>query len=447
MKLQFHYGNVLENQVGIQGLAEKEIIKGASRLKKIQQSLQKQREEKAVGFWDLPYQESLIQRIKDTAIHVREKFEYLVVLGIGGSSLGPNSLHQALAGPYYNYLPLSQREGPSVFFIDNVDPLLISGLNDVIELEKTLFVVITKSGGTAETLAQYSIARGWVEKELGKEQVPDHFVGITDPEKGLLREIINRENWLSFEVPPHVGGRFSLFSPVGLFSAACAGIDIEELAQGGRDMDQESRRLDNIFDNIPYLNALIHYLLYQKGKDISVMMPYTNALYGVADWYRQLWAESLGKKLNLQGEAVYTGQTPVKALGATDQHSQLQLYIEGPADKVITFIRVNNFSKDEKMPPLEPENSETDYLSNAHISELLHAECQATQTALTRNQRPNCLFELKELNPYLLGQLYYALQVQTVVTGGLLGINPFDQPGVEEGKKATKRIMRHKKGK
>ena len=445
MKLRFHYKNVLDNQVGIHGLKEKDIASRSSQLKKIQQFLQKQRNEKIIGFWDLPYKKDEVRLIDQMAGEIREQYEYFVLLGIGGSSLGPNSLHQALKSPYYNFLPRLKRQGPKMFFVDNVDPGLMIQLKEIIELDKTLFVVITKSGGTPETLAQYSIARRWVEQELGKDKVSSHFLGVTDPEKGILRDIIQKENWKSLAVPPNVGGRFSVFSPVGLLSAACAGINIGSMLEGAREMDKESAKLDNVFENIPYLNALINYLMYLKGKTISVMMPYSNALYGFADWYRQLWAESLGKKLNIRSEAVYVGQTPVKALGATDQHSQIQLYIEGPFDKLITFIRVNSFPNDEEIPSVHPEYKDIGYLENATLSRLLNAECQATQIALTQKQRPNCCYELESPDPYLLGQLYYSFQVQTVVAGALFEINPFDQPGVEDGKIATKLLMERMK--
>lgn len=447
MTLQFNYLNIMDDRVGIHGLSEKQIVSHVRPLKKIKQSLDQQRKEQVVGFWDLPYKEEDIRQIVQLASEIREKYEYFVLLGIGGSSLGPSSLHNALSHPFYNTLDRPKRKGPKMFFLDNVDPSVMSGLKEIIEPDKTLFVVITKSGGTPETLAQYCIARRWVEKELGKDRVNEHFLGITDPEKGILRKIVNKEKWHSLCVPPHVGGRFSIFSAVGLLSASCAGIDIEDLLQGARDLDKQSQNPDNIFENIPYLNALIHYLLYQKGKSISVMMPYSNALYGFADWYRQLWAESLGKKLDLKGDTVYIGQTPVKALGATDQHSQIQLYIEGPHDKVLTFIKINRFPTDLSIPALHSEYKELQFLENSSLTELLNAECEATQLALTRKQRPNCCFELDSLTPYLLGQLYYSYQVQTVVTGALFNINPFDQPGVEDGKKATKAIMEKSKNK
>ncbi len=192
----------------------------------------------------------------------------------------------------------------------------------------------------------------------------------------------------------------------------------------------------NLWENPAALNALIHYLYYQRGYNISVMMAYSNKLFLLADWYRQLWAESLGKKYNVNGEVVNVGQTPIKALGTTDQHSQVQLYNEGPYDKIITFLQLENFQRNIVIPKIHDNFSELSYLGGKSLSTLLNAELAATEYALTHNNRPNLKVIFPQTNPYNIGQFFFSYEFQTVVMGKLLEINPYDQPGVELGKKS-----------
>jgi glucose-6-phosphate isomerase len=238
-----------------------------------------------------------------------------------------------------------------------------------------------------------------------------------------------------------VGGRFSALTPVGLLPAACAGIDIRELLEGAAAMD---RRLEAspVMDNPAYRYSLYHYLLdREKGKRMSVMMPYSSRLYGLADWNRQLWAESLGKKKALDGGDIHAGQTPIKALGVTDQHSQVQLYVEGPFDKVFTILRVERFEHEMSMEPAWKGYSSLDYLGGRNMAELIEAERQGTIYALTRNKRPNMTIAFPAVTPHAVGQFMYALETATVFSGGLYGIDPLDQPGVEEGKIAAFALM------
>lgn len=443
MVLGFNWDAVTCDQIGVRGICDEDFQALAPKVKDARAIMKQQRDSGEIGFWTLPYDLDTLEKVKCLAAEIREDFDHFVILGIGGSALGPLSLHAALKSTQYNQLPAAKRNGPKMYFVDNVDPVLFNDLKEVLDLSKTCFCVITKSGSTSETMAGYLIARGWVENELGKDQVAKHFVGITDPEKGFLRELINKEGWKSLEVPPNVGGRFSIFTPVGLLSAAVEGIDVDALLEGAREMDQHAGEQD-LLNNIPQLHGAIQYLSYMKGRNISVMLPYANRLYLIADWYRQLWAESLGKKCDLDGNEVYVGQTPVKSLGTTDQHSQIQLYVEGPDDKITTFIQVQNCQSDVEMPNLHPDNDGIAYLGNKPISSLLNAECEATQWALTQHSRPNCVFSLPEISEFYLGQLYFLLEVETAFVGGLLNINPYDQPGVESGKIATYQKMGRK---
>ncbi|MFN6992300.1 MAG: glucose-6-phosphate isomerase, partial [Fervidobacterium sp.] len=261
-------------------------------------------------------------------------FDNIVVLGIGGSALGNIAIQNALRPFNWNSMNTEQRDGYlRVFVVDNVDPDYLSSVLDCIDPKQTLFNIISKSGTTAEPMANYLIVRSILES-YGLDP-REHIVFTTDPEKGVLRRIGRNEGIRMLDIPPDVGGRFSVLTPVGLLSAKAAGVDIEELIIGARDAYEKTIK-SPFWENPSALIAAIHYLHYKKGRNISVMMAYSNRLYYLADWYRQLWAESLGKAYDNDGNKVNVGQTPVKALGAVDQHSQVQLYNEGPDDKLIT---------------------------------------------------------------------------------------------------------------
>ena len=328
---------------------------------------------------------------------------------------------------------------PKIYFLDNIDPDQFNGLLDFLDLKRTLVNVITKSGSTAETMAQFMIVKDRLEKELGDDYVRN-IVATTDKNVGILRQISNEEGYKTFVVPDDVGGRFSVFSAVGLLPFALVGIDIEELMQGVKDMDLALKNTD-IRHNIAAQNALIHYLMdTQKGKNLSVMMLYSSKLKYISDWYVQLWAESLGKNKDLDGNDVNVGQTPIKALGVTDQHSQIQLYNEGPNDKVINFIRIKEFDTTLEIPKIF-EYTGVGYLGGKTINELLNAEAESTKVALIDYQRPNVTITLQKADAYHLGQLIYMLEVQTAIAGALYNINTFNQPGVEQAKNYTYALM------
>ncbi len=330
--------------------------------------------------------------------------------------------------------------GMRMFFADNIDPDYLNGIFDVCKPDRTVFNIITKSGSTAETMGTFLLVKNILEKNIG-ESWRDHIVITTDAVKGDLRKIADDEKITSFEVPDSVGGRFSVLTPVGLLPAACAGIDIKELLEGALAMDRRLRTSD-VMDNPVYLFSIYQYLLDIKlGKSISVMMPYSSGLYGLADWYRQLWAESLGKKLDLNGNVVNVGPTPVKALGVTDQHSQVQLYVEGPFDKVFTILAVDSFKNELTMKSTYSGTNALDYLDGRTMAELIKAERLGTIHALTENNRPNMTIMFPDISPYTVGQFMYALEVTIIFSGGLYNINPLDQPGVEAGKIAAFALM------
>jgi glucose-6-phosphate isomerase len=301
-----------------------------------------------------------------------------------------------------------------------------------------VFLVISKSGSTVETMCQFLIAQQWIQRAVtGPHQ--EHFVLITDPTSGSLRQLVESEGFRALAIPEKVGGRFTAFTPVSLLPLAAVGIDIRALLGGAAAMSSRVCQGD-LLQNPAYLNAALQYLAYQKGMPISVTMPYSDRLRDIADWFRQLWAESLGKKTALDGRTIHVGPTPVSALGTTDQHSQVQLYMEGPFDKVVTFIVPEDYGSDLIIPAYPPASSLA-YLEGQSLSKLIRSEYQATVVALTKNGRPNCTISLSEVNAEELGGLLYLLEVQTVFAGGLFQVNPLDQPGVEQGKDYTYALM------
>ncbi len=383
----------------------------------------------------------LAQSITAYANKVKGQFEHLVVIGIGGSSLGGIAMFEALLPSYWNEQSSATRKGyPRYYFVDNVDPDKLAGLLSVLDLKRTLVNVISKSGTTAETMAGYLWLKEKLAEAVGAENLSKHIVVTTDPQKGILRKIVKKEGLTAFEVPDDVGGRFSVFSAVGLLPAALLGIPIDEILRGVRELTPTLQSSD-IHENLAAQGALIQYLLYKKGKHISVFMPYSAKLAFVADWYVQLWAESLGKKYNLEKAVVHEGPTPIKAVGVTDQHSQVQLFNEGPFDKVFTFVRLDRFDHTVEIPNLYPEIADLSYLGGQTFETLLQAEGDATRASLTQNQRPNVTLYLPQLDAYHFGQLLFLLEVQTALMGSLLQVDPFDQPGVELAKQYTYGLM------
>lgn len=389
---------------------------------------------------ELPHNQTAVVRdILDTAAQIRQTFRNFVVLGIGGSALGPIAVQQALRHPLYNELSEEKRGGPRLYVEDNIDPEHMAALLDVIDIEQTCFNVVTKSGSTSETMAQLLIVVDLLARKLGRNWTK-HVVATTDEHKGNLIKIAQEFELKTFFVPDGVGGRFSELSPVGLLCAAVCGIDIEMLLAGAAYMDEICTESD-VWKNPAYMLATLQVLSMKDGKNISVMMPYASSLRTMADWYAQLWAESLGKRFDLSGREVFAGQTPVKALGVTDQHSQVQLYTEGPFDKIVTFLAVEKYRCEFPIPHGFENISDVSFLGGHSLNELISAELRATQYALQQAGRPNNTIIFPEINEFTVGQFLYLLEVQTAFAGELLQIDAFDQPGVEAGKQATYALL------
>lgn len=372
-----------------------------------------------------------------------KRCKHLIVLGIGGSALGNIALQSALKEHTHNLTQCSHRVGPRLYVLDNVDPHFVGDTMRYLEIKDpglthTAVNVISKSGETAETAAQFMVFREWLKSHLG-DAYRKHIVAITDPSRGTMRSIVDAEGYATLPVPDGVGGRFSVLSPVGLFSAAMCGIDINALLAGAAAMDLRCRLRD--IESNPA--ATIAWLLMEynkRGKGNHVMMPYCNALYSLADWYRQLWAESLGKRVDLQGREVFAGATPIKALGTTDQHSQVQLYREGPNNKVFGFVEVANWDRDVTIPGSLKVDA-ISYLHGHTLGQLIAAEKRATEYALVESERPNFTITMPHLNAHHVGEFIQLWEVVTAYAGLLLNINAYDQPAVETGKVATFGLM------
>ena len=441
-QIELYYKNVTAEVIGRKnGITEEQLEDLAKKTEPLIVKLNKERKAGKTPYRELPYSKEIPKKVRELKLKLEGRYENLVVLGIGGSALGNIALQTAL-NPYMHNLDDKQRSGPRLFIFDNIDPPQLVSFLDWLgdRINKTIFNVISKSGRTAETAAQFMIIRHLLLDKLGPNSLQDHVVATTDSKQGTLRKIADDSNLQCLEVPDGVGGRFSVLSAVGLFSAAMCGIDIDSLLAGARDMDRRVS-YEDFYSNPAAINAAINYHFYENGKKISVMMPYSYHLKDLADWYRQLWAESLGKAEDLAGSEVHIGPTPVKALGTTDQHSQVQLYREGPNDKLFTFLQVKNFDKDLRIGPAPDCAPELGFLAGKDLSELLNNEKRATEYALLQSERPCLTVLFDRVNAYTVGQFIYLFEVTTSFAGALFGINPYDQPAVELGKHATFALM------
>jgi len=436
--IQFDYQNCLNEKIGKEGIETKELKNLEKKFIRLKKKLSQKKE--YLAFATLPSNLAQAKEIKKFAQKIKKssRFDNFVVIGIGGSALGNRALQESLNHPYWNFLPQEKRRGwLKLFVLDNIDPDQVLSLTKIIDLKKTIFNIISKSGETTECLANFIFFRNLLEKEV-KNKWQEHITITTDEKRGnhlksYLRKVAQEEKIFSYSIPENLVGRYSVLSPVGLVSAAFTGINIEELLCGAQEMAKICAT-DGLFDNPAGIYAAVQYLLYQRGKNISVMLAYSNRLYSIADWYRQLWAESLGKRTE-RGDR-FVGPTPIKALGVTDQHSQLQLYLDGPKDKVITFLSIKNFGKKIFLPDF-------DYplLSGKSLNQIFRAEEEATRHALTERGCPNCTLLLPEINPRIIGQVLYFFELATAYAGEFFGVNPFDQPAVELIKKYTKEFL------
>lgn len=424
------------------GLTAEEIRDGAHVAAEALDGFHRSVDEGKFGFPHLPFDNKLIKSILDYAASVKGTYDAVCIVGIGGSALGAWALDCALRGPH-PVQPAFSTANPRLVILDNVDPTFIMGALASMNPKKTLVAVIAKSGATAETVSTFLIVRDWLEQALGKK-AKQRIVAVTSEKKGDLKVLATNEGYTTFHLPDNVGGRFSVLSAVGLVPAALCGFDIKKICKGAAAQTHLCWQPD-LKQNTALNAALHHWLIWtRRNKPIQVAFPYANRLWGTAFWFRQLWAESLGKKTNRAGEIVHVGQTPIAALGTTDQHSQVQLYMEGPNDKVFTFWTVRKFDNPGKIPKIKTGLEAMDYLPGQTLAKLIDAEQRATAAALTETGRPNCGFTLDRMDAEHIGGFLQLLEFETAFVGELLNINAFDQEGVELGKKFTFALMGRK---
>jgi len=449
--ITLRYGRMFQDRLdGEHGLARGRLSELAARFRSIHAEVRDRRAAGEYGFYKLVDQEATVRQIKAFAEGLGQAHDHVLVLGIGGSALGTKALLNALRRPSWNEWDDEGRDFfPRLTILENVDPTSIAAALERIDPRRVLVNVISKSGGTAETMAQYLVVRRWLEESLGAAATR-HLVFTTDPERGALRELARQDRIATLDIPPEIGGRFSVLSPVGLLPAALVGIDVDGLLAGARQALDRSESAD-LLRNPAALYAALHWAADTGlGARVHVFMPYTDRLRELAEWYRQLWAESLGKRLDRAGKVVHAGPTPVAAVGATDQHSQVQLFMEGPFDKVITFATVENLGVDLPIPDVSAESdspaadvpADLGYLPGHTLGELLRAEYEATSAALAQMGRMSCTLSLPDLRAATIGEVIMFFQLATGYAGAWYGIDPFDQPGVELGKRLTYAALR-----
>ena len=437
--MKLDYGRMFQDRLDRQhGLPRPVLDELSGRFREVQDEVQSRRSLGEYGFYSLGDQSDTIPGIRRFAEGVGQAFDHVLVLGIGGSALGTKALLSALRPPAWNELDDEKREYfPRLTVLENVDPTTVGAALRRIDPRRALINVVSKSGGTAETLAQYLVVRDWLEAAVGPDAARRHLVFTTDPARGPLRQIAEREGIAALDVPPEVGGRFSVLSPVSLLPAALVGIDVDGLLRGARRALHKAAATRLPENPAALYAALLWAADARAGARIHVLMPYSDRLRDLADWYCQLWAESLGKRVNRRGDEVFQGPTPLGAIGATDQHSLVQLFMEGPYDKVVTFIAIEDFGEDLAIPHRAGLTDELSYLSGKTLSQLLGAEQRATAAALARNGRMTATIRLPSVSAEAVGELLMFFQLATGYAGIWYGINPFDQPGVELGKKLT----------
>ncbi len=375
------------------------------------------------GFFNVINETNLIEETQNVFSKFKAK-KHFVHVGIGGSSLGPEMIISAL----------QKNKDMNFTFINNVDPELLHDQLENLNIEESLFYFVSKSGGTAETMSAFAIISNILfENGIKEENLKDYFVFATDPVKSQLLEIGKELNISMLTVPSNVGGRFTVLTPVAFLPALFAGIKLEELIEGAKETAELI--LSSDVSNNSLLNiASFLFDHYNKGYDQTVFMPYSSKLKNFADWFIQLWAESLGKAQNINGKIVNEGFTPIASYGATDQHSQMQLFMEGPFNKCLFLIEIESFSSDYSL------NNKFNYPSLEKIApfslaQLIKAELHGTLKALEENNRPFIHLVLQRNDERNLGALILFLESLTALMGHYLEVDPFNQPGVELGKK------------
>ena len=438
MAIRIDFNYMLDRMIGPErGLKRDEIAAMGVRVKEVHQEILNRTGKGSafLGFLDLPYQgPEQLRPIQEEADRLAALGDAHVVLGIGGSYLGARAIIEALESPYRNELGRETRRGrPRIYFEgNNLDADAMSALIDRLpktpgETPESRFTmnVISKSGGTIETAVAFRIFRQLAEQVYGKDAAR-HITATTDHSKGNLKKLADQEGYKTFVIPDDVGGRFSVLTPVGLLPAAIAGVDIEELVAGARFM-AERCKTDDLFANPAYLYATLMHLSYSHGRNVSLMAAWAKRLEFVGFWYDQLCAESLGKEGG--------GRVPLVSVNTRDLHARGQQVQEGPYNTVVTNLFVEHYDHDVTVKPDADDVDALNYLTGWSLEKMQVGAMEGTRFAYAKAGRPSVNIQIPAVNAFTLGQIFYLFELATLAEGYLQGINPLDQPGVEEYKK------------
>jgi len=444
VKVDLNY--CLDTAVGSEkGLSVKDLEAFGHRLEALHKELEEERKLGSHAYRELPADDVTRDEVGEYAAWARDRFADVLVIGIGGSGNGPEAVVQALSHPYQNLLTPEQRGPiPRVFFLHSPDPIQLRATLDILDLARTLVVIVTRSGNSPETWANFATVFEPLKAAVPAEDFKDHVAVVCDTEQGDLARLASEQNFRAFSIPKNVPSRFAVFSPAGLLPMALAGHSIDEFLDGGREIDELCRANQSVFRNPAYAFALVHYLM-DELKEIkqTVFFPYSERLAATGDWFRQLWAESLGKKMSSTGDIINAGCTPIRSNGPAD-NSQVQLYVEGPKDKLVTFVEIAALTGLEPVGEAFASIDAAGFLAGQNLGLLLNTEKKATEYQLTRAGRPSITVQMPALDARTMGQLMMALMVATTAAGKLYEVNPYDQPAVEEGKVATWALMGRK---
>jgi glucose-6-phosphate isomerase len=421
MLYSHHIDACFEDRLGEEGVSHQHIDRLLKRLMPMQTALRDGKDDDAKPLLAVPARGNDLPELLTLAARIRERFRYLVVAGAGGAGLSGKIL--SMMKP--------SLDGPTLYFLDNIDPHAIDDCLNAIECEETCFLIVSKSGETVETLSQFYLMLERVKSRLGEKAPGAHFIIITSPGNSPLRQSAEQYGIPVLNHESDIGGRFSALTNVGLLPAAIAGLDIAALRRGAQTVIASLKSDEPC---APAIGAALQYAFMEKGRSMSVMLPYCERLAGFSSWYRQCWAESLGKG----GK----GTTPIRALGATDQHSQLQLYLDGPKDKLFHLITLKRAGTGQ--PIHAPDLPGLDYLQGKTTGDVMEAEQRATLMTLTRHHCPVRHFELPELKEEHMGALLMHFMLEIIFMAKLLDVNPFDQPAVEQGKLLARDYLRGK---
>ncbi len=382
-----------------------------------------------LGWVELPnnYDKEEFSRIKKAADKITSDSDVLLVIGIGGSYLGARAAIEMVSHSFRNNLEREDRKSPQIYYVgNNISSTYMMDLLDVIKDKDVSINVISKSGTTTEPAIAFRIFKDFLEKKYGKEEASKRIYATTDAKKGALRQLANEEGYETFIIPDDVGGRFSVLTPVGLLPIACAGLDIDAMMKGAQDASQEFKASD-LKTNYSYQYAVVRNILHRKGKDVEMLVNYEPQLHYVAEWWKQLYGESEGKDNK--------GIFPASVDFSTDLHSMGQYIQEG---KRILFETILNVEKSKRNITIEEADVDLDglnYLAGKTVDFVNKKAFEGTMLAHTDGQVPNLIINIPQLDEYNFGYLVYFFEKACALSGYLLGVNPFNQPGVEAYKK------------